>query len=430
MRRRDPSPGEETPTLFASPLLQASFVVGERLVFLIPQVATLLLVSRLWGQERFGEYALVLAWIRMFQGLINFGITECLARDIGQRPERSSAYFTHGLALVTAFALTGTAILVGAVWVMGYPAQVTLALLVASASLVPAGILGACRGVLLARGRVEYMAGIGGIEAMVLLVCNVTSILAGFGLVPLIAILAAAKTLSAVLGLGVVHRRVTPIGGPLRRELLGTLFRTVLPFGASAAIAFPATRFDVLILSKLVSFSELGLYSAASKLFEFLFVLPLAFYMAMLPRAASCLAGPPEERRAGLLTPLATYFAILVPLTAATALFAHPILRLLFGAQFVAAEPILRILMLAFLFMTLEVALAMLCKAAGFQQVDFGFTAVVTAFYTAGCFLLIPMLGAAGAAWAIAAGILVGVVLRWRFVTRRVWTHAVRSEAT
>lgn len=415
--------------MFATPLLQASFVVGERVVFLIPQVATLLLVSRLWGQERFGEFALVLAWARMFQGLINFGVTECLARDIGQDPDRSSSYFLHGLVLVAGFALGGVAIMVTAAFAMDYAGSVTRALLVASLSLVPAGILGACRGVLLARGRVEYMAGVGGVESAVLLVLNVACILSGYGLVALVTILVGAQTLSALLALSIVHRRVAPIAGPLRRELLVRMFRTVLPFGASTLIAFPAMRFDMLILSKLVSFGELGLYSAASKLFEFLFVLPLAFYMAMLPRTPGALAGSPAERRAGLVRPLGAYFAVLVPLTIGIAILADPVLRLLFGPDFAAAAPVLRLLMLAFLFMIAEVALAMLCKAAGFQRVDLVFTAIVTAGYTLGCFLAIPQLGAAGAAWSLAVAILAGVLLRARFVAVSVWPRANRAGA-
>jgi O-antigen/teichoic acid export membrane protein len=407
--------------VFAKPLLQASFVVGERLIFLVPQLTTVLLVSRFWGQERFGEYALVLTWARMFQGLTNFGVTECLARDIGREPERGSSYFSHGLALVMAFSLTGMAVMATCAWLMRYPAHVTLALLVASATLLPAGILGACRGVLLARGRVEYMAGVGGLESAALLAINSYCILSGGGLVLLIVIMVGTQSFSALLSVSIVHRRITPLAGPLRRDLLRRLLRTVLPFGASTLIAFPAARFDILILSKLVSFGELGLYSAASKFFEFLFVLPLAFYMAMLPRTPHYLSAPPEDRKAGLLRPLAWYFAVLAPLAAGTAVLAEPILRLLFGSEFAAGALVLRILMLVFLFMTAEVALAMLCKAAGFQSQDLAFTAVVTACYTAGCFLLIPHLGAAGAAWAVAASVLFGVILRWRFVTRSVW---------
>src|SRR6266540_2014926 len=50
------------PVVRTRPLLQASFIIGERLVFLVPQATLFVLVSRHLGREIFGQYTLILTW--------------------------------------------------------------------------------------------------------------------------------------------------------------------------------------------------------------------------------------------------------------------------------------------------------------------------------------------------------------------------------
>src|SRR5262249_43176892 len=78
-----------------SPLLQALFVIAERVVFLAPQVTMAVLIGRILGREFFGQYTLLVTWATLFQTLANFGISECLAREIGREPENGSASLAH-----------------------------------------------------------------------------------------------------------------------------------------------------------------------------------------------------------------------------------------------------------------------------------------------------------------------------------------------
>ncbi len=397
------------------PLLQASFIIGERLVFLVPQATLFVLVSRHLGREIFGQYTLILTWAVLFQTYANFGITECLAKEIGREPEHGSAHFTHGLVLATGFAVA-MALMAPAAWAMHYPLEVRRAILLAGGTLLPAGILGACRGALLAGRQIEYMTAIAVVENLILLPLNVYWVLAGAGLLPIVATFVAAKVVAAGLALAVVHARVSPLRLPLDRGLLARLWRVSAPFGIAAQM--PAIRLDILLLSKMTSFGVLGLYSAGSKIAELLLVFPLAFYLTMLPRVANGLAGGAEPAARDLKGPLAWYFALVIPLGVAVIGLAEPILRLVYDVAFVVAAPVLRVQTTAFLLTTVDAMLMMVCRAAGFQGKDLRLVLITAGSNLVLLVLLIPPLGGVGAALAAALSILIGLVLRWRLVTR------------
>ncbi len=377
-----------------------------------------MLISRYQGRELFGQYTLVVTWALLFQTLANFGTTECLAREIGREPEHGSRYFGHGLILATAFAVTGMVLMGVAVWAMQYSAAITMAILLVGGTLVPAAIISACRGVLLATRRIEYMMAVGVTETAIVLPLNAYWIVTGAGLLPIVATLVAAKTIASGLAFALVHWRVTPARTALERRTFQQLWRVSMPFGVAAQL--PALRFDVFLLSKLSSFEMLGLYAAASKIAELLLMFPMAFYLTMLPRVAGDLAERPTPRTDRFTEALTWYYALVIPLGIGGIGLAEPIIRFLYGTAFVVATPVLRIQLTAFLLTTVDAMLMMICRATGFQRTDLKLVLVTALLNLAFNSLLIPYGAAVGAALSGTLSILIGLILRWRVVTRSI----------
>jgi O-antigen/teichoic acid export membrane protein len=108
---------------------------------------------------------------------------------------------------------------------------------------------------------------------------------------------------------------------------------------------------------------------------------------------------------------------------------AEPIVRLVYGAAFLAAVPLLQIQTTAFLLTTLDAMLMMICRATGFQRADLRIvflSAIANLLLSA---LLIAGFDAAGAAWAGSLSMLIGLILRWRLVMRAIvqlnWSRLV-----
>jgi O-antigen/teichoic acid export membrane protein len=412
-----------------SRVLQASFVIGERALFLISSATTIILITRLMGNEFFGRYALVLTWSAVVQLVANFGISECLARDLGREPQLSSRYFTHSLAFGAVFSAIVIPLIAVAVTIANYPRDIEIAILVTTAILLPTNIMATCRGILLAHRRVQYMLVIAAVETLVLLPLNIYWILTRAGLLELSGTILAAKLVAGVVSVWLVHRFIAPLSWPVERTTFVRLWKTLLPFGIASIIVFPSIRLDVLLLSKIAQVETVGLYVAASKVMEILFVFPLAFFMIMLPRTALELSELGEERTSGLKTSLAWYFAFVIPIGAAGIAFARPLVHLLFGESFSGAIIFLQINMVTYLLLTLDVALAMICKAAGFQRNDLNFVVTTFVLNLLLNLLLIPRLIGIGASIAVLLAILAGVVLRLRFVTTSIarlsWTSFI-----
>ncbi len=410
--------------------VQVLIVIGERFVYLLPAVVLILLITRLLGSEFFGKYSLVLTWTTAFQLVASFGITECLAREIGREPEHGSRSFSQGLVISVSFGILATVIMVVAVLAFRYPSDVTAAILLGTLILLPANIIATCRGVALACKRAEVMLGVGAAEGSVLLVVNGYLILNDAGLMAIVGTIVVAKGFAALLTLFLVHRRVMPIRSLPRVGEVHALWRILLPFGIAGILAFPSIQLDLLLMSKFASLIEVGIYFIAIRILQLSFIVPLAFFMVSLPRAAWILTRERATAKTQLENKLGWYFALVAPLAVAGIVFAEPFISFVFGAEFLAATLPLRLLMVALVLLSLDVPLAMICKAAGHQRTDLIYVLVTNIASIVFFVTLIPSYGAVGAAVAQILAISSGVTLRWLFVRRSVirldWLRLLR----
>jgi O-antigen/teichoic acid export membrane protein len=400
------------------PMSQAIFVIAERVIQLLPQVATIVLISRLAGRTFFGEYALVLTWSATFQLLAHFAITECLSREMAHEPDASERHFVHGLVLAVLLSVVVMPAMVGVAWAFHYSPGVTHAIWLAAGLLPAASLLAACRAALLVRQRIEYMLAVALLEALVVLPANVHWVLAGAGLLPIVGTIVAGRWIAAGACLAAVHRLAVPVRGSVDRAALKTLWHKVLPYGIGSLLTFPNVRFDVLILSKLAAAAQIGLYLAAVKFMDVLFIVPLSFFMVMLPRTAAAFARPQPDLEC-LERSLAWYFGLAMPAGVGILVFARALVLTVYGPQFEGATLLLQLQMITFLLLAADVALAMIIKAAGYQRVDVRFVGVSTVSNVVLSFVLIPMGGGTGAALALIVSVLAGMVLRLLFVHRR-----------
>jgi len=398
---------------------QAMFVIVERIIQLVPQLATIILISHLLGRTFFGDYALVLTWSATFQLFAHFAITECLSREMAHEPGESQRHFLHGLVLAALLSAAVLPVMLAVAWAFRYSPEVTHAIWLAAVLLPAAGVLAACRAALLVRQRIEYMLAVALLEALIVLPVNIHWVLAGSGLLPIVGTIVAGRWIAAAACLIAVHRLAVPLAGPVRRATLKALWQKLLPYGIGSLLIFPNVRFDVLILSKLAIAAQIGLYLAAVKFLDVLFIVPLSFFMVMLPRTAAVFASPRPDL-AWLERALAWYFALAMPAGFGILVFARGLVLTIYGPQFGGTTILLQLQMITFLLLAVDVALAMIIKAAGYQRVDVRFVGVSTSSNVALCFILIPLAGGIGAALALIVSVCAGVVLRWRFVHRDV----------
>ncbi|HEX2139963.1 MAG TPA: oligosaccharide flippase family protein, partial [Woeseiaceae bacterium] len=159
-------------------------------------------------------------------------------------------------------------------------------------------------------------------------------------------------------------------------------------------------RLDVVMLSALAGIREAGIYAAAFKLVEL--VSKVAVVAGRVFAPAIFKASHEPGRAYGVLVSMMTRFMAIAGLVASVAAFilAEDVILLLFGESYAASVPILRILagVMATRCMMVAMQLLMSSEDLHFQRVA-ALGATVAAHIAVNA-VLIPFMGAEGAAWA------------------------------
>lgn len=206
--------------------------------------------------------------------------------------------------------------------------------------------------------------------------------------------------------IAVLRRRYGLLRGPdvLARDagLARSVIAEGLPLWAITAVSLLYSKADILLMRVFVGTVEIGAYSAADKVFEGLTIVPGIVLAAMFPPLARAYGNREAQRRWALLLS-----AVLLGtgLTAGAVLAAGsvPIVSALYGSGFARAASSLRILGLAAPSMFLNYGLTHILIARNLERRSLLFAGLALAVNLGANLLLLPRIGAMGAAWATMA---------------------------
>lgn len=356
------------------------------------------ILARVLGVDRLGAYAYAMGIAALFGAFSNLGISTVVTRAIAQGPAagagtlRTAVYaqalFAGGVLIaVPAFA----GILPGQPVPLGYLGLAAAQLAIGTLSWPYLAALGG-------RARYDRVA----VAELAAAVGGTVFLIGAASLHGGVAAFLWAHVLAA--GLGVVVARWTavpclPAGGTAGLRL-GALFRQAAPFGATAAVQSLYTRLDVLLLGQMASTVALGLYNVAYKPTNLAVYFGGTVAGALFPLLA-------QARETG--TPLAFHRAMRALGAAGPAMalalsgLAHPLLYVLYGAEFVAAAPILTLLAWSAAANWLYAPLGVAVQASGQERWWLLSLAGALALNAIGNLWAIPRWGALGAAGATLA---------------------------
>lgn len=159
-------------------------------------------------------------------------------------------------------------------------------------------------------------------------------------------------------------------------------------------------RVDVVMLSAIAGIREAGIYAAAFKLVEL--VSKVAVVAGRVFAPAIFKASHEPGKAYGVLVSMMTRFMAIAGLVASVAAFilAEDLILLLFGETYAASVPILRILAGVMATRCMMVAMQLLMSSVDLHFQRVAALGATVAAHVAANAVLIPMLGAEGAAWA------------------------------
>jgi O-antigen/teichoic acid export membrane protein len=179
------------------------------------------------------------------------------------------------------------------------------------------------------------------------------------------------------------------------------MVRSALPIAATAVLIMLYSRLDVLVLSSRLGVEAVGQYGLAFRFTEPVQMAAAAFGLTVFSRFAAWFRNPPAETlRPAVLRYVGYTLAYGVTAAAALAVLAPPIIARWLPA-YTPAIPVLRLLAAALVFRSMNATLAGILQGAGRFRLIGGFALWNLAFMWICLRLLVPSLGAVGAALAL-----------------------------
>lgn len=160
-------------------------------------------------------------------------------------------------------------------------------------------------------------------------------------------------------------------------------------------------RLDILVLARLVNYTELGIYSAAVRIAMFAMILSAASSTVFMPKGCASLKSK-KHLKSYFKESLTITLALSAVITGLIVL-APLLIKLFFGGQYIGSLLASRILLLDTIFVTLYMPFNYLFLAKGDSRLIFVFMLIKLALTVLAMFLLIPRFGAIGAALSLAA---------------------------
>ena len=376
--------------------LLVAFEVANPLLSLV-LVGTL---SRRLGAEGLGAYNLLLNFFFVAHSFTSLGLNTLITRDVARDRSTATRYLTSATVLGLAAAILGAASMEAVIRLAGYEPEVTRSAWMVGVALLPSIVILYAEAIFVAYEKVQYIVYTAMAENALKVGIGFVLLQAGYGVAALIASFTALRFLTLALDLAIFRRQIAPLAWRFEPAILRSLARNIPVFGGILVVATLYARADVFLLSKLAGLAAVGFYTAAYRLFALSQVVPKSFNTSIYPVLSNLFVNAPDAYMRTKSIAIRYTLVILLPVAAGISGLAGPIMRLLFGEEFVSAAPILQVVIWTLVPYGITKVLASSLFASNRQVVDLKVNVLGLAANLALNLAFIPRYGALGCAWA------------------------------
>ena len=389
-----------------SPSLQriidnTSWLIVERLVDMTIRFFVGAWLVRYLGPDHFGVYSYALSFVVLFGAFSSLGLDNITVRDLSQGKQAAGPILATVFALRLAAAVVTIGLIAATIFSVEEDALTRVAILIAAGQLLfhPANIIDLW---FQSQVRSKYAVWMRSLVTVLFSGSQVVFILAGLPLPAFLVLILIQAALTAV-GLVVCFKIAGP--GPLswrpRLSIAGAMLRDAWPLIIAGVSVSVYMRIDQVMIGVMVDDAAVGIYSAAVKISELWYFLPIAIAGSVFPKIVQLReaadAATYKNRMQTLYDSMALFsYGVIILITFLSA----PIIALLFGPEYAASAAILQVHIWALLFVSLGVARSKWLIAENLMVFSMVATVLGAVINVGLNVLLIPRYAGLGAAWA------------------------------
>lgn len=385
----------------------SSWMLAEYGLKIISAIFVTIYVARYLGPESFGVLSYVLAIVTVFMSISRLGMESILVRDLAKYPEQAKAYMGTAFSLMVAAAVVCVIILSILIYFFEQDHQIKLYTWIISMGLIFQTFLTIDYG-FQAQIKAKYSSIAKSIALSVSSLIKIYLVVVHADL--LLFAIAYMLDYAIIALMLIIAHLITKQPRFLfifNRSLVKPLLKSSWPMVLSAVGAILYMRIDQIMIKNMLNAHQLGLYAAATKIYEGWIIVPYVLSISLLPAIVTLKSTSQEKYEENLIRLFALVFwsGIIV---AVIATFAGDwITRHTFGTSFEGSSATLAIIMWTAAFTSLGTVSARYLTVEGMEKKIAFRTFIALIVNVLLNLILIPTYGINGAATATLITILI-----------------------
>ncbi|MDC4205465.1 MAG: flippase [Candidatus Manganitrophus sp.] len=362
-------------------------------------IGTTAIIARSIGPELYGRYTFGLSYILFLSALANFGIESLFIREAA-RDRKNIDLILDIIPLKAILALFTIVAVIVSAHALNYPDETIRVIYVLCAGLFFQVINESLNALFQSQEKLYINALLSVIFRILTAIVIVVSVYSGTGFWGIVSAFVIGHAASSVAMVAFAHRELGSLRLRFQPKLWIGLVRQGIPFYASALLTMIYHKINILMLSKMVSEQNIGLYMAAIALVEGLYFIPTALNSSIYP-AFSRMYGNSLEALNKTYQKMTKYILVLtVGATFGTLLVAKDVILTIYGPQFLDSIPVLQVYILFWVFTFFAQILSSLLFSVHMESIQVKVMAGACIINIVLSFLFIREYGIIGAAYA------------------------------
>ena len=403
------------------------FLASNRILGQVLSMVVIIAITRKYGEELFGQFSFIIAYVNMLAIMAEFGLQTLIVREATNAKDRASTYFWSALVLGLATSVVSIVAINYSVSVKYFTEvqEVNLCQRLMSAYILMFVTSYIFDGIFMAFEKMQLILYKDLSFHLIRIAGTLVLVFSGLGLVYIISLHLISFFLSLIASVYLFNRHIGKLTFKIDKGVVFFFLKHSPTFLLITLVSMLPWRFDIMMLTKMlpksIKFVQVGIYTAAQKLFLQTMFLPQAYMKSCFPQMSRLFRSDPEEFKKMSNTVikylcmfLFSFVAIIYPL------IPLPV-KLLFGQKFVDSIPVLRILICGLIPWGIARIFAYFLVAAGKQQYDLIAGSIAVTLNIVLNLILIPKMLAYGAALATLSSLSLFCIMSYWFAQKVVY---------
>jgi O-antigen/teichoic acid export membrane protein len=375
--------------------------------------------ARILGTEGYGVISYALSLAAFFGIFTDIGLSSLLTRESAKNPEKISAYLSTTFYLKLAILAATVIIMVFASPLFTKTAEAVPLIPIMAVLLVFDSLRTFGFSITRAKNKMEWEAGLSIATDILITALGLATLFIAPHPMQLAYAYTASTGLGFLLVFFVLRNQLKGLLRDFDKELIKPIITKAWPFAIMGLLGGFMINIDTVIIGIFRSANELGLYAAAQRPIQLLYLFPSLVATSIFPILSKLV----HENQFGAVKrvierSIAAVFAIAIPLTVGGIIIARPLIELFFGAEYGGATFTFQLLLITVLLVFPGTIIGNIIFAYDKQRIFIVSTGIGAVTNTVLDLILIPTHGIAGSAVAtIISQILVNAI-NWAYLKK------------